>query len=182
MPDPGATSSEAATMTEPSDLQARLRAAGEAFLALRPATLAGEPWPLAATFDHSDEASWGPAEVLAHVTEMLPFWLGEIERILEARPPAVSFGRVATDGVRVAIIGRDRTVPLRDLFDRVDSDLVRYERRLGGLVAADLDRVGRHPTQGDMTVADVLERMVISHLEEHATQLARLIGAEVPAG
>ena len=49
--------------------------------ATRPAVEAGAPWPLAAVYDDSDEARWGPREVLAHVAEMLPYWLGEIERI-----------------------------------------------------------------------------------------------------
>ena len=58
---------------------------------------------------------------------MLPYWLGEVERILAGWPRPVPFGRVATDEVRIAIIGRDRTVPLRELFDRVEADVSRYD-------------------------------------------------------
>ncbi len=104
-------------MTEPALLRTRLRDAAEAFLALRPAVLAGAPWPLAADFGHSSEARWGPPEVLAHVAEMLPYWLGEVERIVAAAPDPVPFGRVATDAVRLAILGCDRTLPLRELVE-----------------------------------------------------------------
>ncbi len=158
-------------MSEPDELSSRLRATADTLLELRSAVLAREPWPLAADFGHSDEASWGPPEVLAHVTEMLPYWLGEVERVLAGGPGSAPFGRVATDEVRIALVGRDRTVPLRDLFDRVESDVERYEGRLGGLTAADLARQGLHPSLGPMTVGQMLERLVIEHLAEHSTQL-----------
>lgn len=162
-------------MTEPAALRTRLRETAHAFLALRPAALAGEPWPLAPQFGHSTEAHWGPPEVLAHVAEMLPCWLGEVERILAGGPAPVPFGRVATDAVRLAVIGRDRTVPLRDLFDRVASDIGRYERRLGALTGPDLARQGLHPVRGPMSVEEVLEGFVVAHLAEHAAQLRELL-------
>jgi hypothetical protein len=164
-------------MTEPADLRSRLRGAADTFLALRPAVLAREPWRLAADFGHGPEAAWGPPEVLAHVTEMLPYWLGEVERILAGWPTPVPFGRVATDEVRIAIIGRDRTVPLRELFDRVEADVARYERRLAELSIADLARQGLHPARGSISVQTVLDVIVVEHLEEHCAQLHELLAA-----
>ena len=49
-------------------------------------------------------------ELLAHVAEMLPYWLGEAERILAGGPDPVRFGRVAEDKLRVLTIERDRTL------------------------------------------------------------------------
>ena len=68
-------------MTDPSS---RLAASRAAFAALHPRVAAGGPWPLAAHFGTEPEASWGPREVLAHTAEMLPYWLGEFERLVEA--------------------------------------------------------------------------------------------------
>lgn len=150
---------------------ARMRDARDAFGALRTRVAAGEPWPLAAQFGTEPEATWGPPEVLAHVEEMLPFWLGEMERIIAGSAEPAPFGRVATDPVRSAIIGRDRTLPTRELFDRLDADVARYERRLPALSAADLARRGLHPRRGEMTVAELLDDFVVRHLEEHASQL-----------
>jgi hypothetical protein len=163
-------------MTESDLLLTRLHRTAAAFLALRPAALAGEPWPLAVAFDQSAEARWGPLEVVAHVAEMLPYWLGEVERILAGALAPVPFGRVATDSLRLAILGRDRTVPLRELFDRVESDSARWEHRLAELTAADHDTVGLHPVLGPMTVADAVGRFVVTHLDEHAAQLGELLG------
>ena len=86
--------------------------------------------------------------MLAHVEEMLPFWLGEIERILDGTGATpVPFGRVATDPVRIGIIGRDRTVPLRELSRGSGRGRGAVAARLRALDAdGDADRVGLHPT------------------------------------
>ena len=89
-----------------ADFVARIHATSEAMVGLRPAIEAGEPWPLAEHFGIEPEAHWGPREVLAHCDEMLPFWIGEMERILAGTEP-VPFGRISTDVVRVATIERD---------------------------------------------------------------------------
>jgi hypothetical protein len=163
------------TLDAPAD---RLDAAIMAFLALEPSVVAAGPWPLAEVYGTEDEARWGPPEVLAHVEEMLPFWLGETERILDGPASGpVPFGRVATDAVRIGIIGRDRTLPLRELFARVRSDGARMSARMRTLSDADATRTGLHPRLGPMIVADLLDRFVVSHMEEHVVQLREQLDA-----
>jgi hypothetical protein len=159
-----------------ADQLERLRRTRRALRDLRPAVMAGEPWPLAERFGTEPEARWGPPEVLAHVAEMLPFWLGELERILAAPVEPAPFGRVATDELRIATIERDRTLPARELFDRIDSTIDRLERRLPELNAAEAGRLGIHSTRGEMTLAETTERFVVGHLEEHAAQLRDALG------
>ena len=79
---PRATLATMTTADLPTDLD-RLADARAAYAALATRVAAGEPWPLAAAFGTEPEASWGPREVLAHVAEMLPFWLGELERVVD---------------------------------------------------------------------------------------------------
>jgi hypothetical protein len=155
---------------------ARLRQAQRTLNDLRLAVEAGEPWPLAERFGTEPEARWGPPEVLAHVAEMLPFWLGELERILATPVEPAPFGRLATDALRIGVIERDRTLPARELFDRIDSAIGRLERRLSELNAAQASRIGIHSTRGEMALTDVTERFVVSHLEEHAAQLREALG------
>jgi hypothetical protein len=165
------------------DLTARLTASREAYRALRPgieAREASDPWPLASAFGTEPEASWGVREVLAHVQEMLPYWLGEYERVQagDGTTP-VRFGRIATDSLRTGVLERDRTLPLRELFERIDSGIGRWVERLeetAGDAAGGTPRSGVHPRLGDMTAAAIAERFVVSHLEEHDTQLRELLG------
>ncbi len=164
-----------------ADPSSRLTASREAFEALRPRVEARGPWPLAERFDAAPEASWGPREALAHVAEMLPYWLGEYERLVEAgrgSGDGQPFGRLATDTLRLGVLERDRTLPLRELFDRIDSSIARWERRAAQAAERPGDdaSVGLHPRLGEMTAGEVRDRFVVSHLEEHVVQLEALLG------
>jgi hypothetical protein len=161
------------------DLADRIEQATEAMIELGPQLAAGEPWPPADVVGPGPESSWGPREVLAHVAEMLPFWMGEIELILDAgaggEPPA--FGRLEADDVRVAIITRDRAFPARELLGRIEAEGRRVARRLRALADEDAQLTGMHTTRGEMSVRDIAERLIVSHIEGHVTQLRESLAA-----
>ncbi len=153
----------------------RLQTARTSLSVLEPRVLAGEPWPLAEAFGTEPEASWGPRDVLAHLAEMLPFWLGELERVVDGEPAPVPFGRTADDVVRIGLLERDRTLPLRVLFGRIDRGLHDWAERLPTLSAEERAKLGRHPRLGDMGTGGILERFVIGHAEEHVAQIEALL-------
>ena len=160
------------------DLIERFGHASEAFRAVRGRVVAGEPWPLSVAYGTEPESDWGPKETIAHVNEMIPYWLGQIDRILATDgPEAVPFGRVMSDASRIERIGRDRERPASELFDRVDDDVASATGRLRELSADDAARVGLHARLGEMTVAAIVERFVIHHLEEHTRQLGEIVDA-----
>ena len=165
-----------------NELGGRLEQATADFGALGPAVAAGEPWPLTDVYGPGPESSWGPREVLAHVAEMLPFWLGEIERIVDAgvgpdggEPPA--FGRLEDDPIRVQVIGRDRAFPGRELLGRIDVEGRRVAARLREL-EPQAGLLGRHPTRGDLSITDLAERLIVAHAEGHVTQLRESVEGE----
>jgi hypothetical protein len=154
----------------------RLEAGVAAIIALEPRLRAGSPWPPAELYGTEAEASWGPHETLAHLEEMLPYWLGEVERIIEAPAGStVHFGRTAEDAVRIGVIGRDRALPLRELLDRVQDYAARVARRMRTLTDAEAERLGTHPTRGGFAVAALFERFVTGHIEDHVAQLGRIL-------
>jgi hypothetical protein len=157
----------------------RLQAAAARIAALQPAVEAGAPWPLSANFGTEPEASWGPPETLAHVAEMLPFWLGEIERVVDGHDEPVPFGRVATDQIRLLVLERDRSLPPRELFARIADSTARFARRLPQLAPDEATRRGLHQRLGEMTVEGIADRFVVGHLEEHAEQLEAVTGRAV---
>jgi hypothetical protein len=161
------------------DLADRLETATEAMIELGPQLAAGEPWPVADVVGPGPESSWGPREVLAHVAEMLPFWMGEIELILDAGGGSepLAFGRLEADDLRVGIISRDRVFPARELLGRIDVEARRVARRLRALNEADAASLGRHPTRGDLRVSEIAERLIVSHIEGHVTQLRETLAA-----
>jgi hypothetical protein len=155
----------------------RLENAHARLVALRPAVEAGAPWPRSEHFGVEPEASWMPPELLAHVAEMLPYWRGQIDRILQGHPEPVSFGRVQSDDARIAAIGADRDLSIDELFDRIErgmADVSGYLRELDDRAAA---RLGTHPTRGEMPVEEIVERMLTGHLEDHVVQLQTILGS-----
>ena len=162
------------------DLLDRLAASRRALDAMGPAIVAGDPWPLSKAYGAEPESDWGPKEVLAHVAEMAPYWLGQIEALLAApaaaEPPP--FGRVATDPTRIDRIGRDRELPAADLLARVDEGLRHAGARIRELTADEAARRGIHPRLGEMTVAGAAERFIVSHLDEHVRQLDEILARQ----
>ena len=148
---------------------------------LQPELEARAPWPLSDVYGPGPESSWGPPEVLAHVGEMLPYWLGEIERILDPHERAASggepvqFGRVEADTLRVGLIGRDRTFPIRELVARIEASADRVAGRLDALTDEEVARRGLHPTRGQMAVSDMLEPFLVGHIEGHVRQLREIL-------
>jgi hypothetical protein len=159
----------------------RLASSGADLIALGPALDAGEPWSLSAAYGTEPEADWGPREVLAHVNEMLPYWTAQLRRVAavpDSTGPA-SFGRVASDADRIDRIARDRELPVGELMREIADGLAEARSFVGGLSDRQLDRVGLHPTRGEITVEASLDRFVVSHLGEHVAQLRRILN---PAG
>jgi len=159
------------------DLGTRLETNRAALAGLREAVERGEPWPLSEAYGAEPESEWGPKEVLAHVAEMVPYWLGQIESVIAAPSEPVPFGRVATDSTRIERIGRDRSLPAGELFARLDRAAADLGDRLRGLDGAALRRRGVHVRLGEMTVEGMAERFIVGHLEEHVRQLEEILAA-----
>jgi hypothetical protein len=158
----------------------RLRSATQALDELHDPVDAAAPWPLSTVFGPEPEAVWGPPELLAHVAEMLRYWLGEVERILDqsaAEEEPVPFGRLETDPLRTAIIERDRTLPLRELYARISAESERTATRLADLSPEEGRRRGIHPRYGETDVTAVVDHHIVDHLERHVAQLREILAA-----
>ena len=112
---------------------------------------------------------WDRGQVLAHVAEMLPYWVEQAEAV--AAGQRSTFGRVRSDPGRVGAIERDRREDPRRLLDRIDQGVEGVAALLGRLDDRSMARRARHQTLGEMTVAEIIDRFLVDHLEEHADQL-----------
>ena len=137
---------------------ARIRAAAP----LRPDEALTDP-------DPDTGERWDRRQVLAHVAEMLPYWAEQAERV--AAGDQVAFGRVSSNPERIGAIERDRHQDPARLLGRVDQGVGVVLALLERLNDDALARSGRHQTLGEMTVAAIVDRFLVAHLEEHAEQL-----------
>jgi hypothetical protein len=165
------------------ELAGRLERATATLSELGTAIATREPWPPADVYGPGPESAWGPREVLAHVAEMLPFWMGEIELIIDA---GVARGRdggpgrngAATDGDSAATDGDGQATdaggaPAGDeppTFGRLEDDPLRVQiigrdrafpsRELLGRISVEGRRVAQRFRELDERRAALLGRHV----------------------
>jgi len=125
--------------------------------------------------DPSTDERWEAGQIWAHLAEFPGYWLAQAERViaLPTNEP-VPFGRVRTDVGRLEAIERDRHTDPEALLERVRSSLAGVSEAARAWPAEAWTRRGAHPTLGEMTVREIVERFIVEHLEEHADQLDSL--------
>jgi hypothetical protein len=148
----------------------------------RLALLAEMPVPSALTEpDPPTGERWEWGQVWAHMVEFVPYWIGQIRLILEARTDQpVPFGRVKTDPDRIARIEAGRHESVTGLFERLSDETGDLTAFLAELSEEDWRRMGLHQTRGIMPMDRIVEQFLVGHLDEHAVQLESLGGEDPP--
>jgi hypothetical protein len=117
---------------------------------------------------------WTPRDVVGHlISAELDDWIPRVEIILEhgTTRPFEPFDRFAH-------VERDRGVPLADLVDRFAQLRTDALARLTELVGEDdLDRPGRHPELGEVTMRQLLSTWAVHDLDHVAQIYAALAGS-----
>ncbi|MFI5260150.1 MAG: hypothetical protein ACHQ01_11190 [Candidatus Limnocylindrales bacterium] len=150
----------------------RLQTARDTIVGLRLRAEATPPPPDETANAHP----WVAREILAHAAEMLPYWMGEIERVLAADVEPAPFGRTAADPVRTMTVDRDRSLPLAELYSRIASSVDRVGVLLLQIDDSQCARRAVHETLGEMSLEQLVERFLSGHLEEHCRQLEIALG------
>lgn len=117
------------------------------------------------------EGEWSVAQILAHVCEMEPFWTGRVYKMCQEEHPDI--GRTDADSRRrEEVVVRQAMRPLSVLRQgllEADNALLTCVVQLSPEV---LKRRGSHPRWGELTVAELLVERIVSHILEHAQQVA----------
>ena len=115
---------------------------------------------------------WHAAEVWAHMAEFVGYWQAQLEivvRTFDGMP--VPFGRIKTDGGRIAAIEIGRHRPIESLASAAGDSVRELAGYLARLDGASWQAQGLHQTLGVMSVTQIVARFVIDHLSEHLDQL-----------
>jgi hypothetical protein len=157
-------------MSELETYRRRTRQAAETLDNL-PLLGAGQPGPP----DDKTGERWDRANVLGHTAEMLPFWTSQVRGIIGG---GTEIERGEAGYVqRRAGIESGRLVNEEELRHRVTSGVEGLLLLLGEMREEDLDRRAHYRAQSgerDTTVRELLETLLVGHLEEHVQQLKAL--------
>ncbi|MGH2406731.1 MAG: hypothetical protein ACRDF7_01465 [Candidatus Limnocylindrales bacterium] len=160
-------------MIDPEPLLDRLQAAEARLAAHADAQRPG--------LTHADARTgerWEAGQVWAHLAEFPAYWVGQLHALQAAHaagvPQPIPFGRTRADPSRGAAIEARRREDSVALLGDVRSGIAAARVLSDSLTASEWALVGLHPTLGEMPVPGIVERFLVGHLEEHATQLDEL--------
>lgn len=151
-------------------LRTRLEVARELFAGM-PRAGRGVPGPP----DEKTGERWDRGNVLGHVAELLPFWTAQARNV---RAGAREFGR-GEEGYRRRREGIDAGGRLgeEELHRQIQAGIAGLDGFLAELDDADLARRATYRARSgdrEMELGEVLDELLVGHVEEHATQLAQL--------
>ena len=115
------------------------------------------------------ENEWTIMQNLAHIVEIMPYWAGEIEKLVAT--PGQNFGRTAQDERRLAAINERGTDSLEQIKAVLPGSYARLDEVLSSLRDSDLELTGQHIRYGEKPVGWLVEEYVTGHVNGHLEQI-----------
>ncbi len=115
------------------------------------------------------ENEWTIMQNLAHIVEIMPYWAGEIEKLVAT--PGQNFGRTAQDERRLAAINEHGTDSLEQIKAVLPGSYARLDEVLSSLRDSDLELTGQHSRYGEKPVGWLVEEYVTGHVSGHLEQI-----------
>ena len=119
------------------------------------------------------ENEWTIMQNLAHIVEFMPYWAGEIEKLITE--PDCEFGRTPDDVGRLQGISEHEMDSLSGIKAALPGSYARLDEVLGRLKDSDLKLTGKHVRYGEKSVDWLIEELVTNHLSGHVEQIKRCI-------
>jgi uncharacterized damage-inducible protein DinB len=153
------------------EMARRLEAAGQELLR-RVEPLAGED-----LYRKPADGEWSVMQVLAHVAEMLPYWSRQAREIVARERDNEPFGRTHDDPGRVAAVEQHASNGLDTMLARLRSGLAEAVGTIRGLPPNAWARTAQHARRGEMTIEQIVQDFLVSHLDEHSQQIEATLSA-----
>src|SRR6266436_5956234 len=119
------------------------------------------------------ENEWTIMQNLAHIVEFMPYWAGEIEKLVAE--PGRNFGRTQQDEGRLRAISEHEKDNLASIKAALPGSYARLDEILGSLKDSDLELTGKHVRYGEKPLGWFIEDLVTDHLSGHEEQIKRCL-------
>lgn len=118
----------------------------------------------------ASEAEWSALEVFGHLIEMVPYWLDQC-RVLSTTTEPSMFGRGLDAPERLAGPELGVTTDIEALLELWHANVKTAAQTIREMTTVERSKKGQHVRRGEMTVSDIVELFVVTHAEEHLTQI-----------
>jgi hypothetical protein len=113
---------------------------------------------------------WSAMQTLGHTVEMLPYWIHHCHNAIAADTPP-SFGRGLDDAERLAGPERGQTTDPELMLGYLNEEVSAAASAIRQMTIEQLNKTGIHIRRGSMTVAQMIDSLIVSHAEEHLAQV-----------
>ena len=124
-------------------------------------------------YQSSANNEWTIMQNLAHIVEFMPYWAGEIEKLLTE--PGCEFGRTHEDVGRLQGISEHEMDSLSSIKAALPGSYARLDGVLGRLKDSDLQLTGKHVRYGEKPLDWLIDEFVTDHLSGHVEQIKRCL-------
>jgi uncharacterized damage-inducible protein DinB len=119
---------------------------------------------------------WSALQVLGHMAEMIPYWLGHCRTLIAAHEPP-HFGRTLEAPERLAAVDPEALKQPEALVSLLEAEIKAAARTMRQLTPAERRKTGIHVKRGEMTVDEILEQLIVAHAEDHLRQVRTALQA-----
>jgi uncharacterized damage-inducible protein DinB len=120
--------------------------------------------------------AWSALQVLGHMAEMIPYWLGHCRALIAAHEPP-RFGRTLDAPERLAAVAPETLKQPEALVGLLEAEIQAAAKTLRQLTPAERRKAGIHVKRGRMNVDEILEQLVVAHAEDHLEQVRKALQA-----
>ncbi|MGD9894098.1 MAG: DinB family protein [Dehalococcoidia bacterium] len=131
--------------------------------------------PEASFTQRTQSDAWTAAEVVGHMTELLPYWAGVAVSVAAA--PGTPFGRTLDDPDRVGAVAAANEVARGESLAHLRHATHEAAQAIRAFDATQWDSAGMHPTNGSMTVGAIVQQLIVDHAIAHTHQALVAAGA-----
>ncbi|MCO0600849.1 DinB family protein [Peribacillus butanolivorans] len=120
------------------------------------------------------EEEWSIMQILSHIAEAIPYWLGEVETVVTT--PGSKWGRGLQDPARLAAVTDTEKLSVDEVLKQVDELKYKVESGLGKLDEETLSKESPHRNFakfGNKPVSYIVDHFIDDHVSGHYDQIKR---------
>ncbi|MED0972882.1 DinB family protein [Bacillus paramycoides] len=121
------------------------------------------------------EEEWSVMQILCHLVEAVPYWLNEIEQLLET--PEKEWGRGLQNGDRLAAVYKSKidSTSLSDVLKELEALKPQVAQTLNKLDEEKLamEAPSRNPRFGTKPILFIVDHLLVEHMSKHLGQIER---------
>ncbi|MGW6301419.1 DinB family protein [Peribacillus butanolivorans] len=120
------------------------------------------------------EEEWSIMQILSHIAEAIPYWLGEVETVVAT--PGSKWGRGLQDPARLAAVTDTEKLSVDEILKQVDELKYKVESGLGKLDEETLSKESPHRNFakfGNKPVSYIVDHFIDDHVSGHYDQIKR---------